>query len=566
MPFLYGKFGAIPPPSLTTALGPGYIRMPEWVDLPVLTLALASLWRMGKLPSLRFVLLFWVILWEARYLGVAPVMWLMNAMPGIGTADSTRYSGTAVGFAIFALAAFGFDDYQRLPIISRARLGAILLSLAVIVIAAIAPVLGFIRSWYILKPHGMLFAAGASGFAALVLVFLCTALRRAQHREALAALLLAAPLFTFILPQFAGVRGGHIDMAPIRYLQSHIGTSRMISLGPLDTNFPDRYRIASINYVALPVPSLWTNYISTDLFPQSDLTVYQGSQIGQTEAFRERLPAYEAIAVRYVVASPDIYNFWSQQLHAVDANQRNFPLILTPRGGDLTGTIAVSLPFQSVSAMSVVVGTYFGEAHGPVLATLCAAGACTEATEDTSTAIDDAPMTFTFPTPLNVPAGNTLTYRFSHPAGTKVAIWMAPGANGAEEPTLTFIAPPQGPVPSLVFHDGTASIFELPQAAPYAETTDTDCKVDIVNRQHIRTSCPAPTVLTRRELFFPGWSAAAGGAPVAISQAGLFQTVAVPAGMADIKFSYAPPGIKLACTLALLALALWLGLALRARQ
>jgi hypothetical protein len=132
---------------------------------------------------------------------------------------------------------------------------------------------------------------------------------------------------------------------------------------------------------------------------------------------------------------------------------------------------------------------------------------------------------------------------------------------------LWILSPPsQGAQPSLVFHDATASIFALPQSAPYAQTADAGCRIDIISRQDIQTVCPTATVLTRRELFFPGWSATVGNAPVAVLQAGLFETVHVPAGTADVRFSYAPPHIRLACILAVLALALWLGLVFRSRR
>ncbi|HQT90156.1 MAG TPA: hypothetical protein PK677_16755 [Acidiphilium sp.] len=52
-PFLYGLFGGPPPASIATAFsGPiNFVRVPGWVNLPALTLALAALWRRGPLPA-----------------------------------------------------------------------------------------------------------------------------------------------------------------------------------------------------------------------------------------------------------------------------------------------------------------------------------------------------------------------------------------------------------------------------------------------------------------------------------------------------------------------------------
>ncbi|NNM55646.1 hypothetical protein [Acidocella sp.] len=566
LPFLYGKLGSVTPAPLASIFGAGYVRVPGWAGLPVLALALVALWRHGKLPSLRLVLLLWIFLWEARYLGVTPVTWLLNTIPGLGTTDSTRFSGPAVNFAIYALAALGLDDFMRLPVISRARLSAVLFTLLAFVTAAVFPVLGLIRAWYRLRPHDMAVSFGATAFALAILVILCLELRRPQHRHRLAALLLTGPLLTFMIPQLAGVRGGHIDQAPIEYLKNHIGTNRIMSLGPFSLNFPNRYRIATINYSALPIPVLWTNYITANLFPLADVVNYSGSQPGQRDALRERLPAYEAIGVRYVVTTPGDNFFWANQFQPVYTAPRNSTQNLFPGGPSLAGLVTTTFPFSAIGAMSVVAGTYFGTARGPVVATLCAAGNCVTATADAGTAADNAPLIFTFPTPLNIPPRAKITYRFSHPSGTPLAIWYAPAPIHRVKPVISLIEASNGPAPMLVFRDATASIFELPQAAPYAQTADANCAVTIISRQNIQTSCPTASVLTRRELFYPGWTATANNTPIALSQAGLFQSVAVPAGNASIKFSYAPPHIRLACAIAILALLLWLACARATRR
>jgi hypothetical protein len=403
----------------------------------------------------------------------------------------------------------------------------------------------------------MVVSLGATAFALTILVLLCQELRRPQHHRRLTALLLTGPLLTFMIPQLAGVRGGHIDQAPIEYLKHHTGMNRMMSLGPFNLNFPNRYRIATINYSALPIPVLWTNYITANLFPLADVVNYSGSQPGQRDALRERLSAYEAIGVRYVVTTPGDNFFWANQFQPVYTAQRNSTQNLFPGGPDLTGLVTTALPFSSIGAMSVVTGTFFGTARGPVVATLCAAGTCVSATADAGTAVDNAPLIFTFSAPLNVPPRAKITYRFSHPSGTPLAIWYAPAPVHRLKPVISLIEGSNSPAPRLVLRDATASIFELPQAAPYAQTAEANCTLTIISRQNIHTSCPTATVLTRRELFYPGWSAMANNTPIALSQAGLFQSVAIPAGNASIKFSYAPPYIRPACALALLAGLLW---------
>ena len=60
---------------------------------------------------------------------------------------------------------------------------------------------------------------------------------------------------------------------------------------------------------------------------------------------------------------------------------------------------------------------------------------------DASIAYDDAALHFPFPALLNVPPGAVLSYRFTHPTGTVLALWLGPNAQGTEEPALGFTGP-----------------------------------------------------------------------------------------------------------------------------
>ena len=115
---------------------------------------------------------------------------------------------------------------------------------------------------------------------------------------------------------------------------------------------------------------------------------------------------------------------------------------------------------------------------------------------------------------------------------------------------------------TLAFRNNSTSIYQLANALPYASSTGTDCKLNIISRQEMRSSCTAQASLIRRELYFPGWTATVNGAPAEVLRSGLFQSIALPKGEADIRFSYAPPHIVLAYMLALSALAVWLAMLL----
>jgi hypothetical protein len=594
-PFLYGPLNAQPPASLVAAFGGGFVRMPSWVSISVVALAIAALWRRGPRPQPRYVLLFWIVLWEARYIGFAPVIWLLNLVPGLATSDIIRFSGPMLAFSVFTLAAFGLDDYLEYGAMSLQRLYGVAGTLIVIVLAAIAPVSQILFSWWAQKPFDANIGCLALMLALVITLFLFTELLYPRHKYALLALLLAEPFCGLAYTQFAGFRGGKINLAPVHFLQANIGLQRMASLGPLDLNFPLRYGIASVDYASMPTPMDWTDYITTNLFSHyftqnmlvtADLSIYKGAAPGDRTFLLQNLSAYEALGVRYIVTRADD-DLAPKPFPLADLQLRNTPHVLLPiaggftipgdgyhsyaslpNSGDFTGSLSVNLS-APISSASVMVGTYLGSSRGMVSLTLCAAGQCETGSADVGHATDNGPLTFRFPSPLNVPPGSQLSYRFHHPDGMPVAIWLSPSFAQTEAPSFSFTGANgetlSGFISSgltLAFRNNSTSIYQLANALPYASSTGTDCKLNIISRQEMRSSCTAQASLIRRELYFPGWTATVNGAPAEVLRSGLFQSIALPKGEADIRFSYAPPHIVLAYMLALGALAVWLAMLL----
>ena len=113
-----------------------------------------------------------------------------------------------------------------------------------------------------------------------------------------------------------------------------------------------------------------------------------------------------------------------------------------------------------------------------------------------------------------------------------------------------------GPAFKLVRRTRVASIYRLTGSAGYFSTAAT-CAVAPEDRQRVRVGCPQPATLLRRELSFPGWSAAVDGHDVPIRTAdSIFQSVSVPAGVHTVSFSYAPPYFEISLVGLLLGTAL----------
>ncbi len=136
---------------------------------------------------------------------------------------------------------------------------------------------------------------------------------------------------------------------------------------------------------------------------------------------------------------------------------------------------------------------------------------------------------------------------------------------------------PAGPRP--VYRDPVAVIYQLPHPAPAMslQGAPAGCRTRVASWDTVEVSCPTPSVLVRRVLAAPGWTAtvrpARGPAttrPVVADPrvpGAALQMVALPAGRLTVHFTYLPRHETAALAVAAMALAVLLGLvALAARE
>lgn len=96
----------------------------------------------------------------------------------------------------------------------------------------------------------------------------------------------------------------------------------------------------------------------------------------------------------------------------------------------------------------------------------------------------------------------------------------------------------------LLYSDQTADVYRLPHAAPYFEAGP-GCTVRAESQTIAHTVCAAPSFLIRRELMMSGWTARVEAVKtqtvVPAFDEALFERIPLPAGPADIRFSFTPP-------------------------
>jgi hypothetical protein len=116
----------------------------------------------------------------------------------------------------------------------------------------------------------------------------------------------------------------------------------------------------------------------------------------------------------------------------------------------------------------------------------------------------------------------------------------------------------------LDFDDGHSRIYGLPHAA-YAEARGGPCRLRIETALRQDADCASPASLLRRELWVAGWHARINGEKAAIQESGgMFQSVVLPAGHADIVWTYLPPHAWTMMVLSALGATATAGLALHA--
>lgn len=256
--------------------------------------------------------------------GFEPVKVVLDATPGIRNILVYKYGLALIEFAVVILAAFGVDDVVR----SRVRRRS----------AVIAGVLvaGYLvcNLWYLHHEgqlHNRRWATFVVGWTllALVLLFVVTFARRATGRAVLLSavamvVVVADCAGTYVVPQLAASSRTSVDMGSVRYLQQHLGASRLYTLGPIQPNYGSYWQIAQLNANDLPVPQKYATFVTGTLRPEKgtptrelvgkQFTAYQlvpfdpnvRQQRALFTAYGERQEAFQEAAVKYVVTAPGV--------------------------------------------------------------------------------------------------------------------------------------------------------------------------------------------------------------------------------------------------------------------
>ncbi len=96
-----------------------------------------------------------------------------------------------------------------------------------------------------------------------------------------------------------------------------------------------------------------------------------------------------------------------------------------------------------------------------------------------------------------------------------------------------------------VYSDNLIDIWEFPNPASYFQIiAGGPCVLSVLQRENLVADCSSAATLVRRELYMPGWHVAINRKHGEVMQDGLFESANLPAGRAQIQFSFAPPYVE----------------------
>jgi hypothetical protein len=576
-PFIYGPIPSGRPLGIPAPFIYDWPDLGGWLGLTAVVPALAAIVRArtDRNRTLIVALTLSSLIGLARCFGLPYVTAILNAIiPDLARIDAIRFIIPAVELAVFILAGFGLDRWitdgpPRLP--TATALVALLIAAG---LAAVLPAAHAILAWYHASSpalrHLILFGnlLELSAGAAILI-----ALLRRPTRLAASLVLGLIVLDSFIIasvPQLCAPRAYQFHRGGIAYLRAHLGLNRFYSLRPFGPDYPAGDELAALNDNQLPVSRGWSHYITSRLNAESDAIMFVGwwtpqGMAGGVAALRRNLANYEASGVKYIIADPGTDPF---------RVERPVPDHAPPAGAAVLGSgqsLETTLPAAETSIIrgtanpidriAILIGTYNGHAHGSLAARLCAGSICATGSAPLDHATDDAPLPINLTPPLPIAAGQTITLRLTHRQGPgAVAIWLRRTADGTTMPRLNISKDRQSQQIRRVYQDRVMTIYRLPQHRALF-TASPACRLTPYGLNKLDADCPAPAKLTRLEAWFPGWHVTIDGHPAAIRRTGaVFQSISLPAGQSRVRFFYRPRGTRLAVSLALAALVVWVGL------
>jgi hypothetical protein len=271
---------------------------------------------------LRLLLAGWTVLSLGASYGFAGASDLITLVPAVRLSAFYRYCPPSWEFCLAVLAALAIDDiYKGIggKVALWGSVGAVIAALAFCCL--IAP-------HRLFSPPAAPLIWSAALAAGVLLALIVAGMERHSplvRISILSSALVGEALCCFVYPTFRFPHSGSLEMAGVRFLQEHLGLQRFYSLGVISPNYGSYFGIAGINHNDLPVPSSWTDFVTTHLDPNTHKIAFDGLERadpkGQTaeDSLLAHLSDFEKVGVKYVISRVNDDRFGAL-LHGVNGD------------------------------------------------------------------------------------------------------------------------------------------------------------------------------------------------------------------------------------------------------
>src|SRR5581483_17040 len=305
LPYVYGPIFAYANQSWGNIGG--------YLTTSILLLSLVGL-SSRRLGGLRLALVIWLVLALSRTYDQPHLLGsVLGVLPGMSSIAFARYTFAALELPVIVLSAIAVDDLARSEVPVRRLALCATIALALIAASAIGagPLAGKLGSAF--RHHHYFAASVAWGVLVVVLATLLALLRRPPARALAVGLVIVVDgVLLFGLPQLSAPRNLRLDLAPVNFLQRHLGQSRFATLGPLQPNYGAYFGVSSINLSDGAVPRSYAHFVGARLNPFVAPTLLVGRQGAAALLFAlpsnaqviSRLSGYRAASVAYFLVAP----------------------------------------------------------------------------------------------------------------------------------------------------------------------------------------------------------------------------------------------------------------------
>jgi len=306
-PYMYGPLFGFSSYDHSGTLARIWGNVGGYVTASLIVLAVIGMLGRHRRP-LRIGLSVWVVLALSRSFGVPIVQGLVNVLPEMTKVAFYRYAPPSWELAVIVLAVLGLDDLARGAVSRRIAVGGLAAGVLAILIATlegralVGSLVGAPAHWGWFTASVIWSVVTVAAIAVGVLVL------DGRAREVLiATVILVDVLAMFVTPELSAPRSANVELGAVTYLQKHLGPFRFFTLGPIQPNYGSYWQLASLGVNDLPVPDLYSSYVSSHLDRNVDPLIFTGgteldpSGPSSAKELVANLTAYERVGVKYVV-------------------------------------------------------------------------------------------------------------------------------------------------------------------------------------------------------------------------------------------------------------------------